>query len=305
MTHRPFFAPWLAALCLAFAAAGAWAVPSVDAVQAEVQRGNYAQAETLMREVVAAKPESAKAHYILAEVLAHNRRFDEAAQEARKAQQIDPQLRFTQPQKFRDFEQLLEREKAHTKAISSAPLNPAPAPRAVPAQPAPQAGSSGLPGWLWGVGFAVVAVLLWRMIAARRQASAGPAYGAMAPAGGYAAGPGPGYAGPGAAPGYGNGWNGAPGRGSGMLGTGLAAAGGFAAGMLAEKLLDGSHGASGTVPSAPAVDPALGGGLVPGMFDDPAGDQLVERPIDFGSGGDWDSGGGGGDLGGGGDDDGW
>ena len=63
----------------------AWAAPTVDAVQAEVQRGNYAQAETMMQEVVNARPGSAKAHYIYAEILAHNKRFDEAAKQAASA----------------------------------------------------------------------------------------------------------------------------------------------------------------------------------------------------------------------------
>ena len=271
----------LAMVALVVLSVAAFALPSVEAVQAEVQRGNFAQAESMMRDVVAAKPGSAKAHYVYAEILAHNHRFEQAAQEARLARQIDPDLRFTQPDKFRSFEQLLEREQRTAKSLPSAPANLAPAPR----MQAPVERSGGVPGWMWGVGFAVIAVLLWRMFSARRQVAAmtsGASYGAPAP--GY----GPGY-GPTGGP---------PSAGSGMLGTGIAAAGGFAAGMLAEKLLDGRHERDMSSTAA-----AGSGGLVPGMFDDAsarneAADELEQRSVDFGSGGDW----GGGSDGGG---DGW
>ena len=40
----------------------AQALPNVDEVQAAAQRGDYVGAEKMMREVVAAKPDSARAH---------------------------------------------------------------------------------------------------------------------------------------------------------------------------------------------------------------------------------------------------
>lgn len=259
----------LAFVAMGLVSATAFALPSVTEVQAEVQKGNYAQAEVLMRDVVAAKPGSAKAHYVYAEILAHNKRFEFALQEARLAQQLDPALSFTQPDKFRSFEQLLEREqRAATSAGGTSAGTVAPAPRAA----APQR-SSGIPGWVWGAGFAVIAVLLWRMFSARRNAQQmTPAYSGMQ-TGGY----GPNYSPMGG------------GTGSGMLGTGLAAAGGFAAGMLAEKLLDGHRDGSSS-----SASHASDGGLSPGYFDNGAADELSSRSVDFGSGGDWDSGGGGG-----------
>ena len=278
---------FLAMLALLVLSVAAFALPSVEAVQAEAQRGHYAQAESMMREVVAAKPGSAKAHYIYAEILAHNARFEQAAQEARLAHQLDPAIGFTQPDKFRAFEQLLEREQNAAKAQS---ITPAVRPSVVLPAAAPAPRSSGLPAWAWGLGFAVVAALVWRWVSARRQTAsmapgmAGAGYGAPAAGYGYAPMGGP------VAPG------------SGMLGTGLAAAGGFAAGMLAEKMLDGRHDGASQVAGGT-------GGLVPGMFDDgpastEAAHELEQRSVDFGSGGDWDSGA---DLGGGGSDggDGW
>lgn len=274
----------LAFLAMGLVSAAAFALPTVTDVQAEVQKGNYTQAESMMRDVVAAKPGSAKAHYIYAEILAHNKRFEFALQEARLAKQFDPAIGFTQPEKFKSFEQLLEREQQGEKASTGAGAGAGGAMTA-PAQRAPVERGSGIPGWVWGIGFAVIAVLLWRVFSARRAQTMAPAYGT--PTGGY----GPNYSPMG----------GGPGAGSGMLGTGLAAAGGFAAGMLAEKMLDGRHD-GGSSSASHASD----GGVSPGYFDNGAADELSNRSVDFGSGGDWDSGGGGGGGGSdGGGSDGW
>jgi len=275
---------WILGVLLAAFAAVAWALPTLQEVETEVQAGRYAQAETMMREVVDAKPGSAKAHYIYAEILAHQGKVALAAAEAQKARVLDPDVKFTDPEKFRAFEAaLLQAQRPATRPGQDARRGQA----AAPAAPAP---SSGIPGWIWIVGLVVVGVLLWRGFSRSRNAATASAAGY---AGGVAGQPGvpgpygPGGYGPGAVPpGY------APQRGS-MLGTGLAAAGGVAAGMLASELLHrrGEHGTDDT-------------NAGPGYFDSPdAGRSALEdRPIDFGSGGDWDAGGG--DVGGGGGSDG-
>ena len=86
-------------ISLAFVAASSlsWALPTVQQVEAEVQQGHTARAETMMSEVVAAKPDSAKAHYIYAEILARNAKFGKAAEEEAKARQIDPDAKFAPP----------------------------------------------------------------------------------------------------------------------------------------------------------------------------------------------------------------
>jgi len=271
---------FFASIVLALAAAAAWALPSAEAVQAEVQHGNYAQAESMMSEVVAARPGSAKAHYVYAEILAHNRRFDQAAQELRQAKQIDPSIKFADGEKFQSFERLLEREQEHARAATR-PVSPMPVAPLQQQQAPRSSGGFSLPGWGWILGIAFVAILLLRLLSASRVARRPYVMGSGAP--GY-----------GSAPPYGP--MGAPsGSGGSMLGTGLAAAGGFAAGMLAEKMLDGRHEHAGDASTA---------GLQSGMFDGPArdeaADELEQRSIDFGSGGDW-----GGDGGGSSDDGGW
>lgn len=292
----------VAAVCIGtMSAFSAFALPTVDDVQAEIGRGNYTQAQSMMQEVVAAKPGSARAHYLYAEILAHNKRFADAAAQAALARQADPAIRFTDAAKFSAFEQLLQREQRAaanpslslgSPAVSPPTALPAPRPAAVPA-------SSGTPGWVWMLALAAAAAAFWAWSSRRRAAvgasSAVAAYpgasagypgaaGAM-PAPGYGPPGGPGYAAP-----YGPGYGGPATRpGSGMLGVGLAAAGGVAAGMLAEKMLSGGH--HGSDAGLPAAAGAGAGGLVPGLFDaDPAAAELESRPIDFGSGDGWGGG---------------
>lgn len=275
------------ALFAGLLALSAWALPSIDAVQGEIAKGRYAQAEEMMREVIAAKPGSARAHYVYAELLAHDKRFDKAVEEAALARKLDPDIRFTQPEKFNAFVQLLDREQATARAVVPVQRAQPTAPvRQEPALPARESGSGGVPGWAWGFGGVVLAFVAWRAFAARRSSPLAtapigvtPAWpaGAVNPAqaAGSATGYGPaaGSYAPGALP---------AGR-SGLLGTGLAVAGGVAAGMLAEKLFEGHREAP---PSASNVG---SGGLTPGYFDDPAPDnaaarELEQRQIDTGTG---------------------
>lgn len=263
-------------MALALAALAAWALPTLEQVENEVRLGHLTTAESMMSEVVAARPGSARAHHVYAEVLARSGKFADARDQARLARQADPQIRFTDPTKFASFEQLLEREQR----ASSARAGAAPALAALPAPPTP---SGGMPAWIWLALIAVAAILLWRGFSRSRSAaaSAGLAAGPNAMTPGVP----PAYGPVGSAnPGYGPGspYGGAPSRSSGMLGTGLAAAGGFAAGMLADELLHRPHAG----PGAGALDNLGPAGLGSGASD-PAAAELESRPVDFGTGAGW------------------
>ena len=323
---------WVVAASLAAAGAWAWALPSVQDVESAVKQGQYGQAETMMKEVVEAKPNSARGHYLYAEILAHNARFSQAADEARAAAKIDPAIGFAQPEKFHAFQDLLAREqraestRATTPATRTAPSVAAERSTAAPVAPASETAPqrAGVPGWIWIVGLAVIAYALWRGFSRNRAATgaaAPAAYGGampgqgVGPAGVYPQnpqngpvgapgyGPAPGGYGPGYAPQAGS-------RGGGMLGTGLAAAGGVAAGMALDRMMHSGEGGrpsnyadggSGDLGQASTFN--NGGGV-----DNDAARQLEDRNVDFGNGGnDWggDAGGGGSfDGGGGGSDDG-
>jgi tetratricopeptide (TPR) repeat protein len=288
---------FLIAASFAVLTCSVFALPSADAVQAQISQGNYLKAEEMMREVVAAKPDSAKARYVYAELLAHNKRFGQAVEEVASAKRIDPALKFAQPEKFKAFVQLLEREQAAEKrAVSN--FEPAPVKREAP--PA----SSGLPSWIWALGGGVLALTLWKMFTARQKPPVQflpPAPGmqnTMAPAGmpqGFGGGGGGGGGG-GYGPGYGQPQGG---MGSGLLGTGLAVAGGVAAGMMLEKMLDGGHGQAANQQGSQGQS-----NYSPGVFDEAsnsAASELEQRPIDMGTGSGWDSGDSGGSFDGGGD----
>lgn len=269
----------------------AWALPSLQEVEAQVKQGHYAQAEAMMKEVVAAKPNSARAHYIYAEILAHDGNVSRAADEARLARQIDPDLGFTTPEKFRSFEASLTRAQSPSPRVSATPSTATPI---APAAVAPAAPSSGLPSWVWLAGLAAVAFFLWRGFSRSAAGAAGAAVAAPGAAFGGAA-TAPNAMAPGAMP-YGAGYP-AQRPGSGLMGVGLGVAGGVAAGMLASELMNRNR--EGNVDHG-------GSNVQPGFFDSPssAGGDLADRPIDFGTGGsDWDSGsvdvGGGSDSGGG------
>jgi hypothetical protein len=123
----------------------------------------------MMREVVDAKPGSVKAHYIYAEILAHNGSFSKAAEEAGSARQLDPSIKFTQPEKFQAFERLLEREqKPGRRTESSNAVFPAAAAAAPPRAPA-----AGIPSWAWLAALGVVGYLLWRGFSRSRRPSLG------------------------------------------------------------------------------------------------------------------------------------
>ena len=283
----------VAACAAALWSAAAFALPSANDVQAAVKSGDYPKAETMMQEVVAAKPQSAKAHYLYAEILAHDAKFADAAAQARQARELDPALSFTtDPEKFKSFERLLQREQAGP-AVAPQATVPAPHVNTAPAIPR-EAPSSGVPGWVWVGGFAILAFVIFRAVSRRAMANNMASAGYANPGGGYGMNPGM------QQPGYGPGYGPAPGAGGGLLRTGLAAAGGVAGGMLLERMLEGNR-----------HDETSGNnyGSQGGSFDNgssQAASELENRPMDFGSGGnDWGGDAGGGSSGGSDDGGGW
>src|SRR3979411_2376301 len=111
----------IAAVALATLSVLAWALPTLQEVEAQVRQGNYPQAESMMREVVAAKPDSARAHYVYAEILAHEHKLAQAVEEAKTARTIDPDVKFTDPEKFRTFEASLLRAQNPTARTAAVP----------------------------------------------------------------------------------------------------------------------------------------------------------------------------------------
>jgi len=293
---------FLVAASFAALTCSAFALPTIGEVQTEIGKGHYARAEEMTREVVAAKPDSARARYVHAEILAHNQRFALAAEEAAQARKLDPKLSFTDPEKFKTFTQLLARQQA-AGTTSPAAITYKPSQFA---ETAPVSHGGGMPAWAWGGVVGLLAMLAWRALGTSRQparaqwpqampASAGPlptgTPGGMGATGFSSYAP---AASPMPAP--------APAAGNGLWGTGMAVAGGVAAGMLAEKLFEGHRESATPSAFAPANRAPEPASVDDRSARNTAADELEQRSIDMGNGEDWGGSGNAGDTS---SDDGW
>jgi hypothetical protein len=280
------------------AASLALALPTPKDIEAAVTAGQYTQAETMLREVLQDKPQSAKAHYELGQVLAHEHRYKEAQIELQKAKDIDPSLKFaTSPEKFNAV--LAKVNDLAAAPTSSVVMEPSVAPgahaatKAVPEAAANGAGSSLSYVWLAIAGLVVLGLWLRRSAASTASNINTAAYApAATPMGtapaqrGFGAQFTPNAAPAGYAPqGYSpQGYAQPNSGGSTMTGAVVGGLAGVAAGYALSKALEGDHHAAPAA-SAGASTSAGNGGYVP--FDMPAQPDLGS--FDAGSGSDWDS----------------
>ena len=218
-------------LCTALATSAlAFALPSPKDIETAVSQGHLTQAESMLREVIETKPQSAKAHYELGQVLLREHRAKEAHAELLAAKAIDPSLKFaTSPQQF---ETILSQASALPTHNSTASLTVASA--------SPRTGSPTDSGfslsYVW-IGIAALGVIAL-LIRSRKPAP----YAAQAPdmnAGpGTAFGRNPAYAPAYPAAGY---PPAAPSSGSTMTGAVVGGLAGVAAGYALSKALEGDH----------------------------------------------------------------
>lgn len=274
--------PRLAALLMVACALPALAAdPSSEQIYQTLRDGNVAQAQQMITQVLQDHPESAKAHFVAAEVDARAGNYGLARHELQTAESLKPGLPFANPRSVRELQQQLGEGSIATSVQ----------------RPVRVVGHSSHFGiFLLLIGAAVVLWLVLRRRAAAMGYSQYP---------GQYSGPYPGNVPPGAPPvGYGpGGYPGGytPGGGSGIMSSvasGLALGAGVAAGEeIVEHMMGGrsNPGGGGFVPPAeagPMPDPnADMGGNDFGLNDPGSWD-------DGGGGGGWDDGGGGGDGGG-------
>ena len=169
----------LLALTLALAAGWALALPSPKDIEAAVGAGQLPQAETMLREVLQAKPQSAKAHYELGQVLARQGKYFEAQQALDQAKTIDPTLKFaTSPEAFaKTYDTVLAQVRGTSSAkppVAAVAPSAAPVAQAAPASPAPSGGFNLMYVWIAAAGLVVLGLVL------RRRAAAAPAMAAPA-----------------------------------------------------------------------------------------------------------------------------
>lgn len=275
----------IAIAMLALMSSLALALPAPKDIEAAVNAGQLTRAEDMLKEVIREKPNSAKAHYELGQLLARAGRNFEAREALEKARNLDPSLKFASHPAH--FNEILDRIPGGG-AGASAGAGPAPAsPRAdVPPRPMSPVQAPAAPSFPWGyVLIGGAALLAARMFMRRRSAGAmgGPA---VAGAGGSMATAPAAYGrhgGPFPAP--------QASSGAGIGGAVLGGVAGLAAGYGLAKMMehDADHASGGSALSAGGYTP------VEPMTQPDHGN------FDAGSGNDWDAA----DAGPGADDDSW
>ena len=248
----------------------AFAEATLPEVYQAVQAGQMAKADTMMKEVLQNHPNSAKAHYVAAELYLKEGKVELARNHFLKAENLAPGLPFAQPESVQKLQMQL--------------AGGAVAPGANPAASQNSIFSNPL---FWGlIAILVVGVMI---VMKRRKAEAIQVYNA--PSAGYPGTPGgpAGYPGAPGAPAAG-------GMGSGLMGS-LATGAALGAGMYAGQALAGSlmgghdngHSNAGSNPNLNQV-----GG--PASLDPNFGVRDASSWDDASSGSSWDDNSGGGDF---------
>jgi hypothetical protein len=257
---------------------------TVHQVYQAAEAGKFDEAQAMMDKVLRDHPNSGKAHYIEAELLAKQGRMIEAESELAKAERLAPGLPFAKPAAVQKLKTLIAGSSAVAPSANRAPAPTGYAQPSYANRPAPAAPGSSMPWGMLVMLAGVVALVIFAIRSMRRKAvqtfqPAGP--GGYAPAG-FGGAPGQPYQPPyGGAPG-------APGIGSGIMG-GLATGAAVGAGIVAGEALmhhftdrdNGNNSNANQVNNTPLAPEAP-------LPDDMGG-------TDFGisdGGGSWDDGGG-------------
>ena len=248
----------------------AFAEATLPEVYQAVQAGQMAKADAMMKEVLQNHPNSAKAHYVAAELYLKEGKLDVARNHFLKAENLAPGLPFAQPESVQKLQmQLAGTQVAPVASSSSSSIFSNPL--------------------FWGlIAILVVGIII---VMKRRKAEAVQVYNA--PSAGYPGTPGgpAGYPGGPGNPGY----PGAPagGMGGGLMGslaTGAALGAGMYAGQALASNLMGGHDNGHSNPNA---NPNLNQVGAPASLDPNFGVRDASSWDDASSGSSWDDSGGG------------
>ena len=283
MLRKSVFQSMLLSLLILFSvAAFAAADPTIQQVYDMANAGRLDEAQAAMQKVLQDHPNSAKAHFVEAELLGKQGRYASAEAELNNADRLEPGLPFAKPGSVEDLRRLIANAKQHPGAMRPAPAGVSGG-YSAPA-------NSGPPWGLILVGLGLIGFIVFavKFMSSRNQ----PVYmqngmpNGMSGVSGYGPGmPGQPYGG---MPGQMMGGTGG-GIGSGIVG-GLVTGAALGAGMVAgEELMH--HFTDGDRPR---------------NYPGPSSDDYVAPPDNMGGNdfgindtSSWDSGGGGGDSGGG------
>lgn len=245
--------------------------PTLHQIYEAAQAGRLNDAQGMINQVLKDHPNSAKAHYVNAEILAKTGHLVEAREELNNAQRLEPGLPFVSPQAVQQLKGMVS--ETHTGLL---PMT------------ASQEPQQGFPwGWLMlGAGAIVVITFIMRALSRPNasQAAYPVNYQSGIPPAGYMPAAGGGYA------------PAAPGMGSGIM-SGLATGAALGAGMvageaLAHHFMDGNRGDANLNPQAQPIDTAWNtqadnmGGTDFGIADNASWDDS-SNIADISGGDDW------------------
>jgi len=150
----------LACASLAFASGVAFALPSVQQIESAMSQGDWQRADSGLTEVLQAHPDNARAHYLYGQVLDREGRYADALAQIEQAKSLDPQIGFTQPQRFAQVEAKIRSDAARAGAArTSSADNPFSQQQALSSGDAPQKHGPGMGMWI-GIAIVLVGVAL-------------------------------------------------------------------------------------------------------------------------------------------------
>jgi uncharacterized protein len=244
--------------------------PTLHQIYEAAQAGRMNDAQGMINQVLKEHPNSAKAHYVDAEILAKTGHLVEAREELNNAERLEPGLAFASPQAVQQLKAMVS--EAHT---GSVPVTTS------------QLAQQSFPwGWLLlGIGAIVIITLIMRALSRPNASQAA-----------YPVNYQPGMSPPGYMPTGGGYAPAAPGMGSGII-SGLATGAALGAGMVAgEELvhhfMDGNRGDAGMNPQAQPMNTAWNtqsdnmGGTDFGIADNASWDDN-SNIADISGGDDW------------------
>jgi len=144
------------------------AEPSLHQVYQAAEAGKLDDAQRMMHDVLQAHPNSGKAHYVEAELLARQGQLNKAEAELGTAERLAPGLPFAQPQSVQSLKSLLGKGQAAL---------PAEIPHS---QPLASSGGASFPWGLLLVGVALIAFIRWA-VGFMKQRNAVPANASYIP----------------------------------------------------------------------------------------------------------------------------
>ncbi|MBN3764721.1 tetratricopeptide repeat protein [Burkholderia sp. Ac-20365] len=167
-------------LSLMLVSGSAFAVPTATQIETSIQQQDWRKADSQLNEVLKAHPDSARAHYLYAQVLDREGRPADALAQLQQAKTLDPQVRFTDPGRFAETEARLRADAARVSGgsggVTHRTSNPfaqqestTAAPSALQAAPERHGPSMGM--WIGIVVLigAIALVLRWTLRRARSQ----------------------------------------------------------------------------------------------------------------------------------------